>query len=148
MLQAGERRQQSDGTRVAGVSAPPVALESGAIFRETIVSSDYRARYYDPKAGRFISEDPLEFAGGEADFYAYVGNDPLFYVDPLGLRPLTACEKLKLDQAGRTRRDGREVSYLSEVVSSHLNSGPAIPQIPHDLPSPLDAEHFHPLHHL
>jgi RHS repeat-associated protein len=24
----------------------------------------YRARYYDPKAGRFISEDPIGFAGG------------------------------------------------------------------------------------
>jgi RHS repeat-associated protein len=24
----------------------------------------YRARYYDPRVGRFISEDPIEFAGG------------------------------------------------------------------------------------
>lgn len=55
-----------------------------------------RARYFDPATGRFLSEDPLEFDGGETDFYAYVGNDPLFYIDPFGLRPLTACEKLKL----------------------------------------------------
>src|SRR5439155_8590920 len=26
----------------------------------------YRARYYDPVAGRFLSEDPLSLAGGDA----------------------------------------------------------------------------------
>ena len=44
----------------------------------------YRARYYDPKAGRFISEDPIGFGGGD-NFYAYVGNNPVTWVDPFGL---------------------------------------------------------------
>lgn len=44
----------------------------------------FRSRYYEPALGRFISEDPLGFGGG-ADFYAYVGDDPLDAVDPLGL---------------------------------------------------------------
>ncbi len=43
----------------------------------------YRARYYDPEIGRFISEDPIGFAGG-INFYAYVGNNPLIYNDPTG----------------------------------------------------------------
>jgi len=42
---------------------------------------EYRARYYDPQTGRFISEDPVEFQGG-ADFYAYVANNPINYIDP------------------------------------------------------------------
>lgn len=46
----------------------------------------YRARYYSPSLQRFISEDPLEFAGGDADLYAYIGNAPVDYVDPFGLR--------------------------------------------------------------
>jgi RHS repeat-associated protein len=44
----------------------------------------YRARYYDPSFGRFLSEDPITFNGGP-NFYPYVGNDPANSVDPLGL---------------------------------------------------------------
>nr|WP_320194132.1 RHS repeat-associated core domain-containing protein [uncultured Desulfobacter sp.] len=44
-----------------------------------------RARYYDPAMGRFISEDPLGFDGGDVNLYAYVQNNPVMSVDPLGL---------------------------------------------------------------
>jgi RHS repeat-associated protein len=44
----------------------------------------YRARYYDPSIGRFISEDPIGFYGGP-NFYAYAGNSPVNYYDPSGL---------------------------------------------------------------
>jgi RHS repeat-associated protein len=43
----------------------------------------YRARYYDPSIGRFISEDPIGFGGG-TNFYAYVHNRPTMAVDPSG----------------------------------------------------------------
>jgi RHS repeat-associated protein len=45
----------------------------------------YRARYYDAKIGRFISEDPIGFEGGDVNLMAYVGNNPVNYTDPLGL---------------------------------------------------------------
>ncbi len=45
----------------------------------------YRARYYSPTMGRFISEDPMGFGGGQNNFYAYVGNNPLSFADPYGL---------------------------------------------------------------
>lgn len=44
-----------------------------------------RARYYDPSIGRFISEDPSGFDGGDVNLYAYVGNNPINRIDPLGL---------------------------------------------------------------
>ncbi len=44
----------------------------------------YRARYYDPAIGRFISEDPLGWEAG-SNFYIYVGNSPARFVDPFGL---------------------------------------------------------------
>jgi RHS repeat-associated protein len=45
----------------------------------------YRARYYMPGCGRFISEDPIGWASGQANNYAYVGGDPISYTDPSGL---------------------------------------------------------------
>jgi len=44
----------------------------------------YRARFYDPILGRFLSEDPIGLLGG-VNLYAYVGNDPVNWIDPLGL---------------------------------------------------------------
>jgi RHS repeat-associated protein len=44
----------------------------------------YRARWYDPKVGRFISEDPAGLSGG-LNLYGYVGGDPVNMVDPQGL---------------------------------------------------------------
>jgi RHS repeat-associated protein len=51
--------------------------ESGLYF--------YRARYYDAKVGRFISEDPIGFNGGSINVYSYTDNNPVNFIDPLGL---------------------------------------------------------------
>jgi hypothetical protein len=38
----------------------------------------------------------MGFRGGQPNLYAYVGNDPIDFTDPLGLRAMTACEKKML----------------------------------------------------
>ena len=43
---------------------------------------DYRARWYDPQVGRFLSEDPI---ASDPNLYRYCGNSPLMNVDPSGL---------------------------------------------------------------
>lgn len=80
--------------------------ESGLYF--------YRARHYDPAHGRFVSEDPVGFAGRDVNLYRYVWNDPSNHTDPSGLIPLDTiwdlgnviydiivgdCEALALDLA-------------------------------------------------
>jgi RHS repeat-associated protein len=52
---------------------------------------EYRYRYYDPNAGRFVSEDPIGFRAG-IDFYEYVFNNPLLWTDPRGLE-VQMCTK-------------------------------------------------------
>lgn len=43
----------------------------------------YRARYYNPTLGRFVSEDPIGFAGG-INPYRYAEDNPARFVGPLG----------------------------------------------------------------
>ena len=73
------------------------------------------ARYYDPAVGRFTSEDPIRFRGG-INFYLYVGNSPLNYVDPFGLRITVK---------------GSQVDY--EAAISYLSRDPGMAAIVHDL---------------
>ncbi len=54
--------------------------ESGLYF--------YRARYYDAQLGRFLSEDPIRFRGGDQNLYRYVLNNPVNLNDPRGENPL------------------------------------------------------------
>jgi RHS repeat-associated protein len=49
----------------------------------------YKARYYDPQQGRFISEDPTGL-GEDINMYRYVGNNPISNTDPTGLCSLVS----------------------------------------------------------
>ena len=44
-----------------------------------------RARYYDPEAGRFVSKDPIGFAGGDVNLYGYILGNPVNRVDLSGI---------------------------------------------------------------
>jgi len=50
----------------------------------------YRARYYDPMEGRFISKDPIGFSGG-INLYSYTAENPINYTDPFGLDRYKFC---------------------------------------------------------
>ncbi|MCG8420234.1 MAG: RHS repeat-associated core domain-containing protein, partial [Proteobacteria bacterium] len=45
----------------------------------------FGAREYDPITARWTSKDPIGFAGGDTNLYAYVANDPINLLDPSGL---------------------------------------------------------------
>ncbi|MCL5292149.1 MAG: RHS repeat-associated core domain-containing protein [Actinobacteria bacterium] len=63
---------------------------TGEDFDQTTGLLYLRARYYSPEIGRFISQDPLPgnlITPRTQNRYAYVLNNPLSYIDRLGLGP-------------------------------------------------------------
>jgi RHS repeat-associated protein len=75
------RDYDSYGSLLAGSSSAGYAFTG----REWDAASSlyyYRARYYDPTVGRFLSQDPL---GVEVNPFSYVGGNPVAYGDSLGL---------------------------------------------------------------
>jgi len=91
MLQLGEKPRQGFATwKTAWKPSPNVCNSTVAIgLQATVVENGvretYRARYYNPTTGRFLSEDPLGFAGSGTNLYAYAAWNPISNKDPLGL---------------------------------------------------------------
>jgi hypothetical protein len=60
------------------------------------VRKTYRARYYNPTTGRFLSEDPIGFEGSGTNLYAYASENPLSFTDPSGMCPKITCTQLQM----------------------------------------------------
>jgi RHS repeat-associated protein len=58
----------------------------------------YRARFYSPQLGRFLSEDPIGLRGG-TNYYAYVNGNPISYRDSSGKDPFLAVVGVGLGAA-------------------------------------------------
>ncbi|MFZ4404211.1 MAG: RHS repeat-associated core domain-containing protein, partial [Pseudobdellovibrionaceae bacterium] len=59
---------------------------AGGLYDPDTKMVKFGARTYDPSVGRWISKDPILFDGGDANLYGYVGNDPVNFIDPSGLK--------------------------------------------------------------
>ena len=76
--------------RDASASNPFEYIGELGVTREGTGLNLMRARFYDPRIGRFVSEDPIYIAGG-INLYTYAANSPLSFADPSGpLRHLLA----------------------------------------------------------
>lgn len=90
-------------------AAPTRYLYTGREFDPETDLYYYRARYYDAVLGRFISEDPIGFEGGDTNLRRYVSNNPLNAVDPTGLNgeSTTAGRNETAGNGGSTGGQGR-----------------------------------------
>lgn len=49
---------------------------------------EFGESYYDASIGRWLSKDPILFAGGDTNLYGYVLQDPINLIDPSGNIPV------------------------------------------------------------
>jgi RHS repeat-associated protein len=62
----------------------PFGFAGGIYDRDTGLVR-FGARDFDPEIARWTAQDPIGFGGGDGNLSAYVGNDPVNFVDPSGL---------------------------------------------------------------
>jgi len=58
---------------------------AGGLYDSDTELVRFGARDYDAEAGRWTAKDPILFNGGDTNLYGYVMNDPVNWIDPLGL---------------------------------------------------------------
>jgi len=58
---------------------------AGCLYDQDTKLCRFGARDYDASTGRWTAKDPILFAGGDANLYGYVFNDPINLIDPSGL---------------------------------------------------------------
>jgi RHS repeat-associated protein len=78
----------------------------------------YRARWYNPEIGRFITQDPIGYRGG-INFYQYVAGNPINYIDPSGLRIFVKGNMAKYNYAlVYLNRDPGMAKIISNLTKS------------------------------
>jgi RHS repeat-associated protein len=82
----------------------------------------YRARHYDPGQGRFIQSDPLGFAAGDLNLYAYTWNDPANWSDPSGLSASGDASRTSAGAAALARQSARRVGRGARCAVNKVSS--------------------------
>jgi RHS repeat-associated protein len=105
-----------------GFKGLPIDPETGLVCM--------RNRYYDPEMGRFITADPLGFAGGPSA-YAFGNNNTINNSDPLGLLTLQEAlkdKKLTWEELGKLELTPEEVRAILGSQSSYVAADPTDPK--------------------
>ncbi len=74
----------------------------------------FRARFYDPEQGRFLSRDPSGYADGMG-MYEYVAGNPLNYSDPTGMKFIIDRKPiLTINESSQKKFNEAKVKFLKQ----------------------------------
>ena len=79
-------------------------------------------RFYDPNTEKWLSQDPLGFAGGDSNLYRYVGDSPVDNVDPSGLFWWEAWEYTKAFGQGLAQGGANLANGVQDAGIGILNT--------------------------
>jgi RHS repeat-associated protein len=114
-IERSHREMLSEGVFTKSIHRSNVAASSA------LKPSHFGAREGATKMGRWTNKDPIGFAGGDTDVYAYVGNDPVNLTDPSGKEHCDARKVLGFKQTELAER----LAVAPETVSRGETGGQA-----------------------
>ena len=82
----------------------------------------FGVRDYDAEIGRWTAEDPIGFVSGEINFYTYVANDPVNFVDPTGLSKVETSTTLRMNAQVTMERGTATVNFTQRRATSLSSS--------------------------
>ena len=125
MPQLSEKPHQGFATKKTAWNPGPnvcnftVTLGLQVVVSENGVRKTYRARYYNPATGRFLSRDPDE---GKIKIpatlhkYLYAGGDPVNRIDPRGRADTADYSSLLANESWKTQLELRATAYVIRKV--------------------------------
>lgn len=104
--------------------------------------------YYDPSTGRFLSEDPIDFGGGDFNLYRYVKNKLPNQTDPSGklsqgglylVYAIAAVAAIVTARYFLVRAREQETQTIFEEITTSINNQCGLPKstttwVPREVP--------------
>lgn len=124
----------TDGSGAIQTPGPTTPLGPGANSRFLYTSREFdaetklqynRARYYDAAIGRFISQDPIGFHGGDVNLYRYVGNNSGSSTDPTGHDEVAMTQR-ETEMRRKQREEDRRRRAEEEGSITNPRKGPDV----------------------
>ena len=95
---------------------------AGGLYDEDTKLLRFGFRDYDSYTGKWTAKDPIDFDGDGYNLYGYVLNDPINFVDVLGL-----CGNKTLTMSESFKKLWKKKSHIaSEIKRAYDNSHPAM----------------------
>lgn len=87
---------------------------AGGLYDQYTGFVRFGARDYDPETGRWTAKDPIGFAGGDANLYGYVSNDPVNFLDIFGLERFYG-EDMAINYMNQNKGDTENAYYQART---------------------------------